>query len=178
MAGTPGLQKFSFIKMSAITHSVNTDLRYLSLPFTEVSPGTYEITAHSSLNVMTPGYWMLFGLNAAGAHSVAKIILVDAISSVGVVIPGNQASYVGQAASLQMIGSGPAGSVLTLVGHRLPNGTHYQLRHRPDLRHADGAGRILRARHRDGRHHLRLRGFHLDDSAGHVQPELHDLYGR
>ncbi|HKQ40146.1 MAG TPA: WD40 repeat domain-containing protein, partial [Verrucomicrobiae bacterium] len=37
VSGTPGLQKFSFIKMSAITHSVNTDLRFLWLPFTETS---------------------------------------------------------------------------------------------------------------------------------------------
>jgi YVTN family beta-propeller protein len=120
--GTPGIQKFSFIKMSAITHSVNTDLRYLSLPFTETSAGTYDLTAHSSLNVMTPGYWMLFGLNAAGAHSVARIILVDAINSVSVAEPGNQSSYVNQATSLQMIGSGPTGSVLTWSATGLPNG--------------------------------------------------------
>ena len=122
VTGTPGLQKFSFIKMSAITHSVNTDLRFLSLPFTETSTGTYQITAHSSLNVMTPGYWMLFGLNAAGTHSVARIILVDAINSVSVAEPGNQSSYVNQATSLQMIGSGPTGSVLTWSATGLPNG--------------------------------------------------------
>ena len=108
--------------MSAITHCVNTDLRYLSLPFTETSSGNYQITAHPSLNVMTPGYWMLFGLDAVGVHSVAKIILVDATTSVSVVAPGNQASYVGQSVSLQMIGSGPTGSVLTWSATGLPAG--------------------------------------------------------
>lgn len=122
VTGTPGLQKFSFIKMSAITHSVNTDLRYLSLPFTEVTPGNYQVTAHSSLNVMTPGYWMLFGLNAAGAHSVSKIILVDAINSVSVAVPGNQSAYVNQPTSLQMIASGPAGSVFQWSATGLPAG--------------------------------------------------------
>ena len=122
VSGTAGLQKFSFIKMSAITHCVNTDLRYLSLPFIETSPGNYEITAHSSLNVMTPGYWMLFGLNATGVHSVAKIVLVDSSSAVSITAPGNQASYVGQTASLQMIGSGPAGSVLNWSATGLPTG--------------------------------------------------------
>jgi YVTN family beta-propeller protein len=122
VSATAGLQKFSFIKMSAITHSINTDLRYLSLPFTEISPGVYQLTAHSSLNVMTPGYWMLFGLNAAGAHSVAKIVLVDAINSVSVAAPGNQASYVTQPTSLQMVASGPAGSVLTWSASGLPQG--------------------------------------------------------
>jgi YVTN family beta-propeller protein len=122
VSGSPGLRKFSFIKMSAITHSVNTDLRYLSLPFTETSAGNYELTAHASLNVMTPGYWMLFALDAAGVHSVAKIVLVDATSSVDVVPPGNQASYVGQSVSLQMVGSGPTGSVLTWSATGLPQG--------------------------------------------------------
>jgi hypothetical protein len=122
VTGTPGLQKFSFIKMSAITHSVNTDLRFLSLPFTETSPGTYRITAPASLNVMTPGYWMLFGLTAGEVHSVAKIILVDAISSVTVTAPGNQSSYVNQTASLQMVGNGPAGSTLSWSATGLPAG--------------------------------------------------------
>ncbi len=122
VSGTAGLQKFSFIKMSAITHSVNTDLRYLSLPFTETSQGNYELTAHASLNVMTPGYWMLFGLNAAGVHSVAKIVQVDAVAAVNVTPPGNQSSYVSQPASLQMIGTGPAGSVLNWSALGLPAG--------------------------------------------------------
>lgn len=122
VTGTPGITRFSFIKMSAITHSVNTDLRQLSLPFTEVSPGTYEVTAHSSLNVMTPGYWMLFALNAAGAHSVSKTILVDAINAVNVAVPGNQASYVNNSVSLQMFASGPAGSVLQWSATGLPPG--------------------------------------------------------
>ncbi|HKQ38179.1 MAG TPA: putative Ig domain-containing protein, partial [Verrucomicrobiae bacterium] len=76
----------------------------------------------SSLNVMTPGYWMLFGLDAAGRHSVAKIIQVDTTTSVDVLPPGNQASYVGQSVSLQMQGTGPVGSVLSWSATGLPSG--------------------------------------------------------
>ncbi len=122
VTGTAGLQKFNFIKMSAITHSVNTDLRFLPLSFSQISPGNYEITAHGSLNVMTPGYWMLFGLNASNVHSVAKIILVDSTSSVNITPPGNRTSYIGQPASLQMAGSGPTGSVLNWSATGLPTG--------------------------------------------------------
>ena len=122
VTGTPAIQKFSFIKMSAVTHSMNTDLRYLSLPFVETSPGYYQINAHNNLNVMTPGYWMLFGLDAAGVHSVAKIIFVDSIGLVSISAPGNQALYVGSAASLQMTGSGPVGSVLSWSATNLPTG--------------------------------------------------------
>ncbi|MBL9170206.1 MAG: DUF1929 domain-containing protein [Verrucomicrobiales bacterium] len=122
VTGTPGLTKFSFIRMSAITHSVNTDLRYLTLPFTEVSPGTYELTARANLNVMTPGYWMLFGLNAAGVHSVSKTILVDPTASVQITLAGNQSSYIGQSVSLQMTGIGPAGAVFQWSATGLPAG--------------------------------------------------------
>ena len=122
VTGTPAIQKFSFIKMSAVTHSMNTDLRYLSLPFTETTPGNYSITAHTNLNVMTPGYWMLFGLDAAGVHSVAKIIFVDSTGLVSITAPGNQAAYVGSSVSVPMAGSGPAGSVLTWSATNLPTG--------------------------------------------------------
>ena len=122
VTGTPAIQKFSFIKMSAVTHSMNTDLRFLSLPFTEATPGNYSITAHTNLNVMTPGYWMLFGLDAAGVHSIAKIIFVDSTGLVSISAPGNQATYVGTAASLPMSGSGPIGSVLNWSATNLPTG--------------------------------------------------------
>jgi len=122
VSGTPGLQKFTFLKMSAITHSVNTDLRFLPLPFTETSSGNYELTAHSSLNVMTPGYWMLFGLDSAGRYSVARIILVDSASGPSVSPPGDQASYQNIYTSLPMVGSAPAGSTRTWSATGLPTG--------------------------------------------------------
>ena len=62
---TAGLTKFAFIRMASQTHSVNTDLRYLSLPFTETSAGVYTLTGNANSNVMVPGYWMLFGLNSS-----------------------------------------------------------------------------------------------------------------
>jgi YVTN family beta-propeller protein len=122
VSGTAGLKKFTFLKMSAITHSVNTDLRFLSLPFTETSAGNYELTAHASLNVMTPGYWMLFGLDSGGRYSVARIIQVDSVSAPTVTPPGDQASYQNVSASLQMVGSVPTGSSLAWSATGLPTG--------------------------------------------------------
>ena len=69
------ISRFSMIKMSATTHSINTDLRYLNVPFSG-SAGTYELEANSNANVLTPGYWMLFALNAQGTPSVAAVIQV------------------------------------------------------------------------------------------------------
>lgn len=122
VTGTPGLTKFSFIKLSALTHSMNTDLRLLSLAFTETSSGTYEITSRSSLNVMTPGYWMLFGVDAANVYSVAKIIAVDSAASVEIMPVGDQSNYLGQSANLSLIGQGPIGANFTWSATGLPSG--------------------------------------------------------
>ena len=40
-------RKFALIRMSSQTHSASTDLRYLTLPFTETSPGDYTLTGHA-----------------------------------------------------------------------------------------------------------------------------------
>lgn len=122
VSGTPGMKKFSFIKLSAMTHSVNTDLRYLPLPFVESSPGVYHLTARSNLNVMTPGYWMLFGLDSAGVHSVSKIVQVDPNPAVHIASLGDQTSSAGRAINLQLVGSGPEGSTLTWAAVGLPSG--------------------------------------------------------
>lgn len=84
--GTTGLKKFSFIRMTSITHGFTADQRFISLPFTETSAGNYELSQLPNRNVMTPGYWMLFGLDANGVHSKARIIKVDEAATVA--IPG------------------------------------------------------------------------------------------
>jgi len=119
---TPGITKFSFIKMSSQTHSVNTDLRYLSLPFTETSPGIYSVVGHANLSVMTPGYWMLFGIGANGAYSVAKVIQVDPTTSVSVVNPGAQVSAVNAPTTLAVYGTAPGGGTVTYSATGLPTG--------------------------------------------------------
>ena len=119
VSGTAGLVKFSLLRMAALTHSVNTDQRYLSLPFTETTAGNYQITAHSNVNVMIPGYWMLYGVNSTGAFSVAKIIQVDASSAIAVTNPGDQTSTVDIAVSLPIIATGTG---ITFSATGLPAG--------------------------------------------------------
>ncbi len=119
---SPGLTKFSFIRMSAQTHSVNTDLRYLSLPFTEISAGIYTLTGHANSNVMLPGYWMLFGLNAAGVHSVAKVIQVALNPDVTVRNPGNQQSVTGDLLELPVPVSALPGVSIQYSATGLPDG--------------------------------------------------------
>jgi YVTN family beta-propeller protein len=118
--GSAGITRFTFIKMSSQTHSMNTDLRFLELPFTSPSSGSYQITAHSNLSVMTPGYWMLFGLNAQGAYSTARIIQVSANNAPSLANPGSQTTPSTRTASLQLIATG--NGTLTYSATGLPTG--------------------------------------------------------
>jgi YVTN family beta-propeller protein len=124
--GTPGLQRFTFIKMSSQTHSMNTDLRFLNLPFTEASPGVYSVRSHANLNVMTPGYWMLFGVAREGVYSESKIIQVDPSTTVTITNPGNQLSAVNTATTLAVYGRAPNNGIVTYSATNLPPGLTIQ----------------------------------------------------
>ena len=76
VTATANIQKFNLIKLSSTTHAMNTDLRFLNVAFNETSNGQYQLSAHSNINVLTPGYWMLFAINSQGTPSVAKVIQV------------------------------------------------------------------------------------------------------
>ncbi len=73
---TDGMAKFSLIKMSATTHAVNTDLRFLNVPFVESAAGQYELSLHNNINVLSPGYWMLFAVDDSGVPSEAAVLQV------------------------------------------------------------------------------------------------------
>lgn len=120
--GSADIVQFAFIKMSAITHSVNTDLRRISLSYAESSPGTYQLSAHLNSNVMTPGHWMLFGINQAGAYSVSKVIRVDTGREPSLTQPANQTSAVGVPVNLPVIAAGQPGVSPAFSATGLPPG--------------------------------------------------------
>ena len=73
---TIGIQKFSLIKLSGITHNLNSDLHYVNVPFSG-SNGQYQLTLHNNPNVLTPGYWMLFAINSQGTPSLASVMQIS-----------------------------------------------------------------------------------------------------
>ncbi|MEM1293739.1 MAG: LamG-like jellyroll fold domain-containing protein [Verrucomicrobiota bacterium] len=79
VTGTSGLAEFAAIRLQSTTHAMNTDQRRITLPFSESATGVYRVIAHPNENVMIPGYWMLFGVQANGAYSEAKIIHVTEV---------------------------------------------------------------------------------------------------
>ncbi|MFK7847308.1 MAG: putative Ig domain-containing protein [Rhodothermales bacterium] len=97
---TAGLAKFSMIKMSSTTHGVNSDVRYLDVSFAENGAGSYDLDMHSNLNVLTPGNWMLFGIDANGVPSEAAIINISTEGLLQATNPGTQVSPEGAVISL------------------------------------------------------------------------------
>ncbi len=53
---------FSMVRMSATTHTTNTDQRFLRPEVSETSSGTYELDLDDNVNVLVPGYWMVFAM--------------------------------------------------------------------------------------------------------------------
>ncbi|MBX2823904.1 MAG: DUF1929 domain-containing protein [Gammaproteobacteria bacterium] len=73
---TGNISYFSMIKMSATTHGINTDVRFLKPQFSQSGSNRYDLEIHANRNVATPGYWMLFAVDTAGVPSVAEVIKV------------------------------------------------------------------------------------------------------
>jgi galactose oxidase len=68
---------FSLIRMSAVTHGVNSDQRRIPLTPATVNGTTYTLQLPSDKGVLLPGNYMLFALDANGTPSVAKIMNIQ-----------------------------------------------------------------------------------------------------
>ncbi|MGL4610559.1 MAG: galactose oxidase-like domain-containing protein [Trueperaceae bacterium] len=74
------ISKFSMIKLSAVTHSINTDLRYVEYTAGKGLTGSgkdYQITTTDNINVLTPGYYFLFAINDKGVPSEGVVVQVN-----------------------------------------------------------------------------------------------------
>jgi Domain of unknown function (DUF1929)/Kelch motif len=76
ITGSADITKFTLIRLSSVTHSLNTDQRFKQVAFTSNQAGSYQLNLNSTANITPPGYYMLFALNAQGVPSVAKMIKV------------------------------------------------------------------------------------------------------
>ncbi|WP_175918723.1 RICIN domain-containing protein [Burkholderia pyrrocinia] len=73
------IRSFALVRMSAGTHSVNTDQRRIPLAARQVSGSgdySYSLSIPSDSGVAIPGNYMLFAMNASGVPSIAKIIRI------------------------------------------------------------------------------------------------------
>ncbi|MGO1003820.1 galactose oxidase-like domain-containing protein [Lysobacter sp. CA196] len=72
------IKRFTMVRMSATTHSINTDQRLLELGFAAGANGAYELTAPGNGNIAPPGYYMLFAISQDGVYSVSSIVKIGA----------------------------------------------------------------------------------------------------
>ncbi|GIU57077.1 hypothetical protein NicSoilC12_28260 [Arthrobacter sp. NicSoilC12] len=71
--GAP-VTKFSLVRMSTVTHTVNTDQRRIPVAATAVSGNTASLQLPADRGVLVPGTYMLFALDGHGVPSVAATI--------------------------------------------------------------------------------------------------------
>ncbi|MBE9032348.1 DUF4347 domain-containing protein, partial [filamentous cyanobacterium LEGE 11480] len=76
MNSSEPITKFNLVRMSAVTHGVNTDQRFLSVNAINQGNNTYSLQAPQNGNIAPPGHYMLFALNSKGVPSVAKTIQI------------------------------------------------------------------------------------------------------
>ncbi len=76
---TQDIATVALIRPSAMTHSVNTEQRYVELEF-ETSTDVLTVQAPPSRNLAPPGYYMLFVINSQGVPSEATFIRLGATS--------------------------------------------------------------------------------------------------
>lgn len=77
IGGGQSIANFNLIRMSTVTHSINTDHRFVPLSFTDQGGGNYALTMPASGNVAPPGYYMLFAIADDGTPSEAHVIRVS-----------------------------------------------------------------------------------------------------
>lgn len=65
---------FSLVRMGSTTHTINNDQRRLPLTFVRTGVNTYQISMPGNPGWMTPGFWMLFAMDASGTPSVSRIM--------------------------------------------------------------------------------------------------------
>ncbi|MFO0688814.1 MAG: NPCBM/NEW2 domain-containing protein [Myxococcota bacterium] len=107
VTASAGTTSFSIVRLSATTHHLNTDQRYLPVPAVNNGNGTFTLQFPANPNVLIVGNYFLFALDADGTPSIAETIQV--IRDVPVPPNPNGAIYVSDLAwSAQTNGWGPA----------------------------------------------------------------------
>ncbi|MDQ0922355.1 galactose oxidase [Pseudarthrobacter sp. W1I19] len=73
--GTP-ITKFSLMRMSTVTHTVNTDQRRIPLAATSVSGNTASLALPADRGILVPGTYLLFAMDVNGVPSIATTIKI------------------------------------------------------------------------------------------------------
>ncbi|MEM6640466.1 MAG: galactose oxidase-like domain-containing protein [Pseudomonadota bacterium] len=71
-----GATRFSMVRLSATTHHMNTDQRYVPVASQAIGGNRFNLTMNGNPNVLLPGYYWLYAINANGTPSIGQTIQV------------------------------------------------------------------------------------------------------
>ncbi len=83
VTASTSVQSFSLVRLSATTHHMNTDQRFLPVSHVDNGDGTYQLSMNANPNVLIPGNYWLFAVNSAGTPSMGETIRVIRQASTG-----------------------------------------------------------------------------------------------
>jgi YVTN family beta-propeller protein len=76
VAAPGSIARFSMVRLSATTHAMNTDQRFLPVAFTANGGGSYSLELEANPNVLLPGYYWIFAVDTAGVPSMGRTFQV------------------------------------------------------------------------------------------------------
>lgn len=76
LGANPDDATFSLVRLSTVTHVVNTDQRRVPLTPVAREGNTYTLQLPGDAGVLLPGFWYLFAMSNTGVPSVAEIVKV------------------------------------------------------------------------------------------------------
>src|SRR5262245_36362199 len=71
------IERLTFVKDGAVTHSLNMAASKVELPFSVEPNNKLVVQLPENSNVLTPGDWMLFAINKEGTPSIASSVKID-----------------------------------------------------------------------------------------------------
>ena len=69
-------QRFTMIRLAGHTHHINTDHRFLPVDATSLGGGQFELTLNANPNVLLPGYYWVFAIDAKGTPSIGATLQI------------------------------------------------------------------------------------------------------
>ncbi|MEM7798161.1 MAG: galactose oxidase-like domain-containing protein [Chloroflexota bacterium] len=121
MSAVTEVQKVHLIRLGAFTHAQDSSARLVPLSFT-VTEAQIEAAIPESLNIVVPGYYMLFVLNDEGVPSVAEIVNIGGKASLVLNTPGNQQNFQFDTIDITLNAYNPNSDTLTFSATGLPDG--------------------------------------------------------
>jgi len=76
LQGSNDIVEFNMLRLVAVTHHHATDQRLVPASFVKSGAGNYQLQMNDNPNVLVPGYYWIFGINANGVPTVGHQIQV------------------------------------------------------------------------------------------------------